>query len=597
MDALQNILLSKEALKKKALLATCEAAPSPQIDIGPIEKAAVTNDICIGKDVFNDVELVSSYTGASDQTVMSSIDNTQLLASKPFLETLLVNPIDDTVVLKKRQALLKTLKGSSQRITSILENMKQHECDVAWLYSHKDEEVGLLYDMVYFTNVFMKPLNNIDYALTSYNVYRIVLSPLLGLFTPIIYFIIPYFVFRLKLGVDMGFVNYLKLMFKGIFSGGALGSMFPKMAYLSTAFSLVFYFQGLFNSVEVAKACYKICKLITNRMNGVANFMASAKELFDLSWDPQMGKVFFSEPNSCEDAIKHSLARFTIFSNFGQSLQQFKTLDTENTMKIIRRACIIDTLNSIATLQISAGFTFANYITPTNPNPAPKPQPTITIKGIWHPSLKAVVKNDILLENKSLILTGPNAGGKSTLIKSILISILFSQTITVVNANQLDLTPFAFISSQINIPDCKGKESLFEAEMNRSKENLEMLQKQKDKPSIIFMDEIFNSTNPVEGIAGAYAIAKNMSNFANTMLVCTTHYTYLTKLAKDLPDKFVNMKMNVRQPKNKKIEYPYKVSPGVSRQYIALELLKQNGFQSEIIEDALAIKETLLRQK
>ena len=587
MDALQKLLLSKDTLKNKELIkVACET--TSHIDIGSVEKAHV-NEISIGKDVFADVELVTSYTG-DNQTILNSIDKTQLLASKRFLETLLVNPIDDINTLKNRQSVLKNISSHHEQITELLKHMKTTECDVAWLYSHKDEEICILYDMIYFTNVFMRPLNNINYALTSYNIYRIILSPLLGLFTPIIYFIIPYFVFRLKLGYDIGFVNYLKLMFKGIFSGGALGSMFPKMTYLSTAFSLIFYFQGLFNSVEVAKACYKISKLITNRMHGVAQFMKSAKSLFDLCWDPQMGIAFFNEPDDYEQSksIKQGLQNFNVFSNFGTSLQQFKTLDTKNTMKILRRACIIDTLNSIVKLQINVGYTFANY--------SQESSPFIDIKGIWHPSLTKVVKNDIHLD-KSLILTGPNAGGKSTLIKSILISILLSQTITIVNATKLDLTPFAFISSQINIPDCKGKESLFEAEMNRSKNNLEMLQKQKDKPSIIFMDEIFNSTNPVEGIAGAFAIAKNMSNFTNNLMVCTTHYTYLTKLAKDLPDKFVNMKMNVRQPKNKKIEYPYKVSSGISHQYIALELLKQNGFHNEIIEDALTIKNALLRQK
>lgn len=144
----------------------------------------------------------------------------------------------------------------------------------------------------------------------------------------------------------------------------------------------------------------------------------------------------------------------------------------------------------------------------------------------------------------------------------------------------------------MNIPDCKGKESLFEAEMYRSKDNLDSLKKYTGKLSAIFMDEIFNSTNPIEGISGAYAIAKNMVKHETTMTFITTHYIYLTKLASHQPEKFINMKMNVIHNDNE-IKYPYKILPGISRQYIALELLQLNGFDKDVVEDALAIKKKL----
>ena len=107
------------------------------------------------------------------------------------------------------------------------------------------------------------------------------------------------------------------------------------------------------------------------------------------------------------------------------------------------------------------------------------------------------------------------------------------------------------------------------------------------------MDEIFNSTNPVEGIAGAYAIAKNMSSYPNNISVITTHYLYLAKLSKDFPERFKNLKMNVKNPTGD-IVYPYRLTPGVSRQFIAIEILKKNGFDKEIVDDALAIKNKLM---
>jgi DNA mismatch repair ATPase MutS len=104
------------------------------------------------------------------------------------------------------------------------------------------------------------------------------------------------------------------------------------------------------------------------------------------------------------------------------------------------------------------------------------------------------------------------------------------------------------------------------------------------------MDEIFNSTNPVEGISAAYAIVKKISEYTNCILIFTTHYVYLTKLAKT--NRFINYKMNVII-ENNIINFPYKLVKGFSKQYIALELLKQNGFDEKIINDAIEIKNKL----
>jgi hypothetical protein len=53
--------------------------------------------------------------------------------------------------------------------------------------------------------------------------------------------------------------------------------------------------------------------------------------------------------------------------------------------------------------------------------------------------------------------------------------------------------------------------------------------------------------------------------------------------------------MNVEIEDGGIIQYPYSMSKGVSRQYIALELLKKNGFNPDIIEEGMRIKELLLQ--
>jgi DNA mismatch repair ATPase MutS len=192
------------------------------------------------------------------------------------------------------------------------------------------------------------------------------------------------------------------------------------------------------------------------------------------------------------------------------------------------------------------------------------------------------------------IITGPNAGGKSTLIKMMCSNILLSQTVCVTSSAYTELTPFYFVNTQINIPDTKGVESLFEAEMNRCLYNLNFIKKNQTRPCIIFMDEIFNSTNMIEAISGAYSILDKLSQYTNVMTIITTHFTYLTKLKKT--SNFECYRMNAIL-NDGDISYPYILSPGVSNQFIALELLRKRGFDASIIDYATRIKNKFVKQK
>ena len=157
-------------------------------------------------------------------------------------------------------------------------------------------------------------------------------------------------------------------------------------------------------------------------------------------------------------------------------------------------------------------------------------------------------------------------------------------------------TPFAFVSSQINTPDSKGKESLFEAEMHRYHRDLTVLDEltQYGKPAFLGYDEMFSSTNSIEGIASAQAIVQWLAQkHKNVIGMITTHFTQLTELAQKHTDCIGAYKMDANVNNDHQISFPYVLTKGVSTQHIALDLLKQNGFAENIIEFAIAVKAKL----
>lgn len=549
----------------------------------------------LGKDLLTDIEMFENYkvdATASNETVFDAINKTFTLGGEMYLKHLISNPINNIDVLKKRQDVIN--KISLSNVEPMLFKLKETEASVAWLFNIDKEELFNLYDMVYFSTFITRPLNAKSKALTTYNLYRIIASPTIGIISPVCYVIVPFIIMRKKLGLSISFASFIKYMFKIMLMSDNMfiPTSLSSLKYLSLAFTLLFYFQGIINSLELASATNKICKMITNKINGFVTFINTAHELKEYVDSSTFYSGDVLSKNSSNPFKDISPSEYSWFSNFGTQLSIFKRIKREEFKPIINYIYAIDSIVSIKRLSLEPEFSFITYKEST--------KPYMFFNNVWHPSLKKHVSNTITLGDtnvNNIIITGPNAGGKSTIIKSILINSLLSQTITLGSFGAgSEIVPYYLINSQINIPDCKGKESLFEAEMYRSKQNVDDLKGlDKNQFALIVMDEIFNSTNPVEGIAGAYAIAKHMSLYSNANVVITTHYLYLTKLSKEFPGHFSSWKMNVDIDDKNNITYPYKLKKGISRQYIALELLRKNGFEETIINDAITIKQRLVQ--
>ena len=85
-----------------------------------------------------------------------------------------------------------------------------------------------------------------------------------------------------------------------------------------------------------------------------------------------------------------------------------------------------------------------------------------------------------------------------------------------------------------------------------------------------------------------------MAQYQNNILIFTTHFNYLTKLAKDKSLRFVNYRMGTQHDeKQGTIYFDYKLERGVNKHLLALELLKKTGFDADIIDEAIQIKKHL----
>ncbi|MCF7800230.1 hypothetical protein K9M16_04505 [Candidatus Babeliales bacterium] len=232
----------------------------------------------------------------------------------------------------------------------------------------------------------------------------------------------------------------------------------------------------------------------------------------------------------------------------------------------------------------NAKYCFAKYIE--------QDTPYISLKKSWTPFInpETVITNDIELgkTNRNMLISGPNAGGKSTILKAIIVNLLLAQTLGITPCQEIIFTPFSYLDTYLNITDdISSGNSLFKSEVLRVKALLETIKDmEKTKFSFVVMDEIFSGTNPKEGQAAGYAIGKYLSSIDNNISIIASHFPLLTKLEIDTNGIFKNGKVCVTKNPDNSLNYPFKLEMGITDQTIAIEILRNQNFDKQIIDDA-----------
>lgn len=283
------------------------------------------------------------------------------------------------------------------------------------------------------------------------------------------------------------------------------------------------------------------------------------------------------------------------FSFAGRVLQLNKGFQGDaktHLIPLLRAIGEIDAYVSLAKLyrRHKAHFSFAHYDSQAS-------TPYVCAHNFWHPMIKpdVVVKNSLTLGHANTprngIVTGPNAGGKSTILKGLTLNILLAQTCGLVAAESMTLTPFSQINTYLNITDDIGSgDSLFKAEVKRAQNLLNQI-KALDHSTFVFtiMDEIFCGTAPKEGEAVGCGVEKHLGAFPHSISLLATHYPRITELGDQEPATFKNYKVTARKLPDGAIEYPYKIVEGKTTQNIAIDILQNEGFARDILNTANAI--------
>ncbi|MDQ5890575.1 MAG: mismatch repair protein MutS [Candidatus Dependentiae bacterium] len=210
-----------------------------------------------------------------------------------------------------------------------------------------------------------------------------------------------------------------------------------------------------------------------------------------------------------------------------------------------------------------------------------------------HPLIPAEksVLNTLELGNNSqqgMIVTGPNASGKSMNVRSIVLCLLLGQSLGIAPTRNALFTPMSKILTYLNPVDniAEGR-SLFQAEEDRINYIVQAAATlPADKFSFIAADELLSSTAPTEGEAAAFGIGYGLSKYPNCMPIMATHFAKLTVLPEDTNGFYINYHVSVVRMANGDIKHTFLLEPGRAHQVIAIDLARKEGFDPEILDYA-----------
>ncbi|MCR5357269.1 MAG: hypothetical protein K6E63_07670 [Lachnospiraceae bacterium] len=366
---------------------------------------------------------------------------------------------------------------------------------------------------------------------------------------------------------------------------------------------MIFVFPGVGVIMLVAAMVISLGTYLTKKkamdpvivtFNYTAKMLKASDRLKKLA--PEVLKVDIERLNDCREPLK-SVLRKSIWLTTGSASMDNPAMLLEEYLKMFFHIDLIminllikllkERTEEIATLRrilgtIDASIAAGSYKESLERVCLPEfagDEHCFNIKNCIHPLIEEAVPNSIET-NGPVLLTGSNASGKSTFLKTVAISAIFAQSLGYVPAESYKAPRFAIYTSMALSDSILNGESYFIVEIKSLKRILDA--KENGYPVLCCIDEVLRGTNTIERIAASTQILKCFSDKAYIPFAAT-HDIELTKL---LEDDYTNYHFDEEITGDDDVCFNYRMKKGPAVSRNAIKLLKVLNYDDKLIKDA-----------
>ena len=551
------------------------------------------NKVELNKNILKDLELIETIDTSCNPIYTFCFDNDNDI-SKKLNQQLCKFYTTDTEFLKDSQDLLKTYKPSGVKYTDYSKNYK----NIVDIWNELKIDIGFKERYYFVEWETLEFLNRSQSFLQFMSIYNL-LSPLISLLVPIIILIIPFFIIKMK-GLQITINEYIDVL-KIVANQNAIGKLFVVnfseinaqekfYIFISAAFYLFSIYQNFMvcvrfnNNMKTIHNHFDELRIyISHTINSMENYLNYSSELktydkFNLIVKENLA-ILKSISVKIDGITGYNMFNFSKIKEIGYVFKCFYELHTDKIYDDVIMYSFgfngyMDCLKGLQNNILERKMNFAKFIDNSK---------KIILKNSYYATLKNSnpTKNTIKFK-KNMIITGPNASGKTTILKSTLINILFSQQFGCGFYDSANIKPFNHIHCYLNIPDTSGRDSLFQAEARRCKEILDAISSSPKDTHLCAFDELYSGTNPEEAEQSATSFMKYITKYKNISCILTTHFIKVCKKL-EKSNNIINYKMLTKKEINNLI-YKYILVEGISDIKGGMIVLQQMNYPKEITD-------------
>lgn len=551
------------------------------------------------ENIATDLELVKTIDPSSTP-IYSFYLNTENDVSKKVTEQFVKYYTTDVEYLKDNQKLIKEYKPIQNKYTKEVPNYS----NIVDIWNEIKLDTGFREKYYYVDWEILEFLNKSEIFLQFISIYNL-FSPILSLIMPIFILIIPFFIIRMR-GLNLTINEYTEVL-KIVAKSNAIGKLFTTnfseitaqekiYIFISAGFYLFSIYQNIMVCVKFNSNMQKIHQHFANISNYLDKTIMSMENFLSFSKDLESHRTFNENVRNKLEILKNiknklsSISEYNLlntykFKEIGNIFKYFYELHTdvsynEAILYSLGFNGYIDCIEGLKQNILERKINFAKF--------SKAGSKKNTFKNSYYACLSKDGKKNTIKLKKSLIITGPNASGKTTILKSTLINIIFTQQFGCGFYDSANLSPFNHIHCYLNIPDTSGRDSLFQAEARRCKEILDCISENPKDSHFCVFDELYSGTNPEEAETSATSFMLYLQKYKSVTSLLTTHFIKVCHHL-DNTKTIKNFKMVTDIDKNnKRIIYTYKMAPGISEVKGGINVLTNLNYPKEIIDRTLS---------
>jgi len=266
---------------------------------------------------------------------------------------------------------------------------------------------------------------------------------------------------------------------------------------------------------------------------------------------------------------------YQLFQNIRKEIKRH----SERLQQLARYISVVDVLQSLSTVSSEN-----NYVKPIFSR-----ERHICLSNSRHPVVEKVldsgqfVANDVYMDDTCdvLLITGPNMGGKSTVMRQVALAAVMAQIGCFIPADEAVLPIFDQIFTRIGAADdLVSGQSTFMIEMVEAKEAVT----EATECSLILLDEIGRGTSTYDGIAIARSIVEFIHTHVRAKTLFSTHYHELTDLERDL-GRLRNVHVGAKEEEGR-VVFLHKVIKGAADKSYGIHVAELAELPAEVVRRA-----------